>query len=397
LNPRLLILLKWLFGLIAIFIMFVDHVRLWIKAGDGGDGCASFRREKFVPLGGPDGGDGGDGGNIILEVSHDMDHLTNFHFDPKLIARNGVPGSGRKRTGAQGKDRIAKVPPGTLIYKAIGAETMQEAIAMERSEEGVNLELIADLTKDGEQFMLAKGGKGGIGNWHFRSSTNQTPQEFTLGTEGEYGVYYFELRQIADVGLVGFPNAGKSTLISKLSAAKPKIAAYPFTTLNPVIGITNFEGFPRITIADIPGIIEDAHQNRGLGHEFLRHVTRCKTLLFVIDMAGWDGRDPIEDLAVLRKEIKEYDPELAKFKWFVAANKMDVDDADEKLGYFKARYPKIPIIAISAKEEQGLKEIMETIHDFIQQAQAEEDAKKEALNVQTVQEAQQKAKDIEDY
>lgn len=336
--------------------MFIDHIRIFAKAGDGGNGHVSFRREKFVPRGGPDGGDGGNGGLVKLVVDPSTDNLRQYHFDPKLIAEDGQHGSRFKRTGRSGKSKIGRVPPGTVVYRA-PARDVREAVEMERSEEGIDLEPVADLTENGQEFVLCEGGVGGKGNTHFKSATNQTPTESTPGTEGDQSVFYFELRRIADAGLVGFPNAGKSTLIGKLSAAKPKVANYPFTTLQPVVGVVEFGGFRRCTVADIPGLIEGAHENRGLGHEFLRHITRCRTLLFVIDMAGSEGRDPISDLEILRKEVREYDEELGDFPWIVLANKMDLEGADDKLAIFRARFPKVKAIPISAEMEEGLDEL----------------------------------------
>lgn len=336
--------------------MFIDHIRIFAKAGDGGNGHVSFRREKFVPRGGPDGGDGGHGGKVILKVDHSTDNLRQYHFDPKLVAEDGQHGGRYKRTGRSGKTIIGRVPPGTVVYRA-NADSIQEAVKLERSDEGIDLEPVADLTEDGQEFVLCEGGTGGLGNTHFKSSTNQTPTENTLGTDGDLGVYYLELRRIADAGLVGFPNAGKSTLIGKLSHAHPKVASYPFTTLQPVVGVVKFPEFRRCTIADIPGIIEGAHANRGLGHEFLRHITRCQMLLFVIDMAGSEGRDPISDLQILRTEIKEYDPELSAFPWMIIANKMDLDGAAENLKHFRARFPKQRIIPISAEQGDGLDDL----------------------------------------
>ncbi len=336
--------------------MFVDHIRVFARAGDGGNGIVSFRREKFVPRGGPDGGDGGDGGKVTIVVDPHTDNLRAFAFNPKLIAQDGAHGQSYKRHGKKGKDFIARVPPGTVVYRS-NAQDMKEAAEMERSEEGVELEPVVDLTDIGQEFDLLYPGKGGKGNFHFRSATNQAPEEVKLGTEGEQGVFYLELRRIADAGFVGFPNAGKSTLMGALSANKPKVGAYPFTTLKPSVGVVDFPGFQRCTIADIPGLIEGAHENRGLGHEFLRHITRCNLLIFVIDMAGIDGREPIDDLQILRKEIKEYDEELAKFPWMIVANKMDVEGAEEQLGFMKQRFPKVDIVPISAKEETGLDEL----------------------------------------
>lgn len=336
--------------------MFVDHIKIYCKAGDGGNGVVSFRREKYVPRGGPDGGDGAPGGSVILRVDPNTDNLRAYHYDPKVIAQDGGHGAGRQRTGKTGRDRIALVPPGTVVYRST-AESVAEAAQMERSEEGIDLEPVIDLTEYGQEFVLCAGGEGGKGNINYKSSTNQAPEEHTLGTAGEEGVYYLELRRIADGGFVGFPNAGKSTLLNALSEAKPKVGSYPFTTLNPMVGVVEFPKFRRCTLADIPGLIEGAADNRGLGHEFLRHITRCRLLIFVVDMAGSEGRNPIEDVEILRKEIKLYDEELAKFEWMVVANKMDLPEAEENLGYFKARFPKVDVLPISADTGLGLEEL----------------------------------------
>ncbi|MGJ8633127.1 MAG: GTPase ObgE [Luteolibacter sp.] len=342
--------------------MFIDHIRILAKAGDGGDGAVSFRREKFVPRGGPDGGDGGHGGDVILVVDDSVDTLRQYHYDPKLIAEDGKNGTKHKKTGKGGKDKIGKVPPGTVVYRTT-AGTVQEAVEMERGDEGIDLDPIADLTETGQTFKLCEGGIPGEGNFKFRTATNQTPMENTLGTPGDQGIYYLELRRIADAGLVGFPNAGKSTLLGKLSKAQPKIGSYPFTTLQPMIGVVEFGGFRRCTIADIPGIIEGAHENRGLGHEFLRHITRCRVLLFVVDMAGSEGRDPISDLQILRQEVKEYDEDLAKFPWKVIANKMDMEGSEENLTNFRNRFPKVDIVAISADTGQGMDDLRLVLDD----------------------------------
>ncbi len=350
--------------------MFVDNIKVYAWAGDGGHGCVSFRRVKYLPKGGPDGGDGGRGGDVVLEADPHTDTLRSFFYQPHLRAKKGQPGSGQQRTGKSGKAVIAKVPPGTVVYRS--SETMQTEpsydedglpIPQEKGER--ELEEIADLTEIGQRFVLAKGGKGGKGNIHFKSSTNQAPQESTPGEPGEQGVFYLELRRIADAGFVGFPNAGKSTLLGALSAAKPKVAAYPFTTLQPMVGVVEFPGFRRATLADIPGLIEGAHQNVGLGHDFLRHITRCRLLLFVLDMAGSEGRDPGDDLAQLRKEISLYDEMLAKRPWVVIANKMDLPDAAEHLERFKQRYPKPSIIPISAAHEEGLEHLKERLCEII--------------------------------
>ena len=344
--------------------MFIDHIRILAKAGDGGNGVVSFRREKFVPRGGPDGGDGGNGGDVILIVDNSTDNLRAYHYDPKLIAEDGKNGAGVRKTGKGGKKIYGKVPPGTVVYRS-NAATITEAVDYERSDEGIDLEPIADLTEEGQTFVLCKGGEAGRGNWNYKTPTNRTPTEHTLGTPGDQGVFYLELRRIADAGLIGFPNAGKSTLLGKLSEAKPKVASYPFTTLKPMVGVVNLGGFRRCTVADIPGIIEGAHENRGLGHEFLRHVTRCRVLLFVIDMAGTDNRDPVSDLEVLRKEVKEYDDELARFPWKVIANKMDSEVATENLVRFRERFPKVDIVPISAELEQGLDDVKQMLDNEV--------------------------------
>jgi len=335
---------------------FVDHIRVHCRAGDGGHGAVSFRKEKYVPRGGPDGGDGGDGGKVKLIVDGNTDNLRAFHYDPKLLAEDGAAGQSWKRHGRDGKTKIGRVPPGTVVYRS-PATDVTEAVALERSEEGVELVPVCDLTEEGQEFVLLEPGKGGRGNFHFRTSTNQTPQERELGTEGDEGIFYFELRRIADVGLVGFPNAGKSTLLGKISAKQPKVASYPFTTLTPQVGVVTLPGQKRCTVADIPGLIEGAHENRGLGHEFLRHITRCRILLFVVDIAGSELRDPIEDIETLRKEIKFYDEDLAKFPWMVVANKMDLEAAAGNLEIFKNRFPKVPVLSISAMEGEGMEEL----------------------------------------
>ncbi|MDB4419197.1 GTPase ObgE [bacterium] len=343
---------------------FVDHIRIHCRSGSGGHGVVSFRREKFVPRGGPDGGDGGDGGSVKFIVDENTDNLRNFHYDPKLLADDGAHGQTFKRHGKNGKTAIGRVPPGTVIYKS-PAVTVTEAVEMERGDEGIQLEPVCDLTEHGQEFVLFEGGKGGRGNFHFRSATNQIPQERELGTDGQEGMFYLELRRIADAGLVGFPNAGKSTLLGKISAKKPKVASYPFTTLTPQIGVVPLSGHVRCTLADIPGIIEGAHENRGLGHEFLRHITRCRVLLFVVDMAGSEGRDPIEDVETLRTEIKMYDEELAKFPWVVVANKMDIEEAQENLEKFQRRFSKVKIVSISAEKGEGIDDLKDTLEEIM--------------------------------
>jgi len=338
--------------------VFVDHIKIYARSGKGGDGSAHFRRVKYVPKGGPDGGDGGRGGDVIFEADPHTSSLQKLFYDPKVIVEDGRPGAGQKMTGKSGKNIIAKVPPGTAIYRA----TEPGLGKADPSQRG---ELVADLTTVGERFVLCEGGRGGKGNVHFKSSTNQAPQETTQGGPAEEGYYFVELRMIADVGLVGFPNAGKSTLVSQLSAAQPKVAAYPFTTLKPSVGVIEFPGFRRATIADIPGLIEGAHKNVGLGHEFLRHITRCRVLLFMLDMAGSEERDPIEDLEILRREIREYDAELARRSWWIVANKMDLPGADENLALFRSRFPKLPIFPVAAQLGTGLEELKRHLDETV--------------------------------
>lgn len=326
---------------------FVDHLRVYARAGDGGNGVIHFRREKYVPKGGPDGGDGGDGGDVVLRAAMDTDNLTDLFFRPRLIAENGEHGSGRQKKGRAGNDLIVKVPPGTIVCRMRDKEQQLDDPCEE-------LEVVADLATEGETCVIAKSGIGGKGNERFKSPTNQAPQEFTPGTPGEAGYFFLELRKIADAGLVGFPNAGKSTLLGALSAAKPKVASYPFTTLQPSVGVVEFKGFSRATVADIPGLIEGAHDNVGLGHDFLRHIMRCRLLLFVLDIAATEDRDPVEDLQTLRKEIGLYNEELAARPWLVVANKMDVEGAGDRLAQLESRFPKAEIIPVSAQLGSGM-------------------------------------------
>src|SRR3989454_7238307 len=304
--------------------MFVDRIKVFVRAGKGGRGCVSFRREKVVPKGGPDGGDGGRGGDVILLGDRHVDNLTNLFYEPIVRAKNGVHGKGKKMTGSAGADKVVKVPVGTVVYAAEGAE--RSTFNAQRSTSSVEQLAISivDLTRDGQKFVLCRGGAGGKGNVHFKSSRNRAPRQYTEGEEGEEGHFLFELRTIADAGLVGYPNAGKSTLLRKISAARPKVAAYPFTTLHPIVGVIEFPGYRRSTVADIPGLIEGAHRGLGLGHEFLQHIARCGVLVFVVDVAGSERRSPIADLQNLRREIDLYDARLSQRPWFVVAAKMDL-------------------------------------------------------------------------
>ncbi len=349
--------------------MFVDNIRIFAKAGKGGNGLASFRREKFIPRGGPDGGDGGDGGSIILEVAEGSNDLRRYFFDPKLIATDGRAGMHNRKHGKSGKTVVAQVPQGTIVYRS-NAASMQEATWLEREGDGIELEQIADLTEPGQRFVLCQGGKGGRGNWHYRSATNRTPIEFEYGTDAESGVFFFELRRIADAGFVGYPNAGKSTLLGAISAAKPKVASYPFTTMQPIVGMVEFPDFTRCVVADIPGIIEGASENRGLGHEFLRHIMRCQLLIFVVDMSGLE-HDPVEAISTLRKEVKLYSEELAARRWVIVANKMDDEAAADNLAILQQRFGKIEIIPISAAEQTGIEDFKTRLKELLEQERAQ--------------------------
>jgi GTPase len=338
--------------------MFVDRIRIFAQAGNGGRGCVSFRREKFVPKGGPDGGDGGRGGDVILRADRHVDNLSNLFYEPIIKAKNGGHGMGKKMAGRAGADKIVKVPLGTLVYQ----------LASEKSEirsSKFESQPLVDLTREDEEFVLCRGGVGGKGNVHFKSSRNRAPRQYTDGEEGEQGYFLLELRTIADAALVGYPNAGKSTLLRKVSAARPKVAAYPFTTLHPIIGVVEFPGYHRATIADIPGLIEGAHRGLGLGHEFLRHITRCRVLLFVVDVAGSEGRDPTEDLRNLRREIDLYDPRLSKRTWHIIANKMDLPAARENLETLQERFSNIDIVPVSAQTGDGLETLRAKLQGWL--------------------------------
>ena len=342
--------------------MFVDRIKVFAQAGSGGRGSVSFRREKFVPKGGPDGGDGGRGGNVVLHAERHVDNLANLFYEPIIKAKDGGHGKGKKMAGRAGANKIVKVPVGTIVWHADKEKrsTPNSQLPTPNSDQSAigsaqsAMDLIIDLVRDGEEFVLCRGGAGGKGNVHFKSSRNRAPRQYTDGEEGEQGYFLLELRTIADAGLVGYPNAGKSTLLRKLSAARPKVAAYPFTTLHPVVGVMELPGYRHATIADIPGLIEGAHRGVGLGHEFLRHITRCPILIFVIDVAGSEGRSPVEDLQNLRKEIDLYDPMLSSRPWLIVANKMDLPNAKENLELLREKFSKIRIVPISAANGEGI-------------------------------------------
>ncbi len=375
--------------------MFVDQVKVQAHAGDGGRGCIAFRREAFVPKGGPSGGDGGRGGDVILEASHDLNNLIAQFYQPRLIAKKGEHGQGKDKHGRAGKDLVVKVPCGTVIWQLPNEDTIPEAVVpkgewesaanagmalaidLEAAPEtdtpaasvavGQEAKLIADLTEHGEQFTLCQGGRGGKGNKHYANSVRQAPRIAQPGEPGEEGRYLFELRIMADVGLVGYPNAGKSTLLTAISSARPKIAPYPFTTLHPQIGVLEFADWSRLTVCDIPGLIEGAHANVGLGHAFLRHIRRCAMLVIILDMAGTDNRDPADDYEKILGELKQYDPALLDKPCLVAANKMDEDAAAPNLAIFKKKHPSIEILEMMAALEEGV----ETFKDRLRAAVAD--------------------------
>lgn len=314
---------------------FIDQVEVLVRSGKGGDGSASFRREALVEFGGPDGGDGGRGGDVVFKASEHINSLLSLYYDPKCIAQDGGAGQGQKMFGKRGKDLVVPVPLGTEVYDV---------------ETGL---LVADITDSGQTAIVAKGGAGGYGNVHFKSSVNQAPTERTLGGEPEERRLRLELKTIADAGLLGFPNAGKSSLLSVLSSATPKIANYPFTTLNPVVGTVIYDDYAKVRMADVPGIIEGAAKGVGLGLAFLKHLERSRVLVYVLDMAGTDNREPWDDYRILKAEIDEYSAELAARPALVVANKMDAEGAAEKLAMFVKETGVNPI-AISCTTRDGI-------------------------------------------
>ncbi|MFW5857086.1 MAG: GTPase ObgE [Planctomycetota bacterium] len=332
--------------------MFVDEVQITVQAGKGGDGCVSFRREKFVPRGGPDGGNGGDGGSVVLRADRNRNTLLDLRHIRDYRARNGQPGMGRNRTGASADDRIVRVPQGTLVRDA---------------ETG---ELLADLTDDGEDAVVARGGRGGRGNKSFATATHQTPREYTPGEPGEARTLDLELKLIADVGLVGLPNAGKSTILARLSAATPKIADYPFTTLVPQLGIVSGPGPETLVLADIPGLIEGAKDGAGLGHEFLRHIERTRVLAHVVDLAPLDGTDPVEQYRIIRDELAGFSAELATRPTVVIGNKTDLPDAAAHADRLEKALG-APILRVSAATGNGLDTLTHELFRRIRGADAE--------------------------
>ena len=329
--------------------MFVDQARIFVKAGSGGDGVCRFRREKFVPRGGPDGGDGGNGGQVVLTASTRVSTLLDFRYQRHYEAQSGQAGQGSNKYGATGQDVIIPVPIGTIVKDEATQET------------------IGDLTADAQTVVIAKGGRGGRGNSHFATPTNRTPQQFEVGTPGEERWLILELKLLADVGLVGFPNAGKSTLISSISAARPEIASYPFTTLRPHLGVVRGEGDLTFVVADIPGLIEGAHEGKGLGFQFLRHIQRTAFLLFLIDISEWISDDPVSSLLTLRKELESYDADLLKRPFAVVGTKLDSQGNGHHLLKLRTYcdHQNYSFLPISAVNREGLPSLLSFLGQHI--------------------------------
>jgi GTPase len=334
--------------------MFVDECTVKLAAGDGGRGCISFRREKYEPWGGPNGGDGGRGGDVVLVGDVNTNNLVDYKFQPHWSGERGEHGQGSDCNGRDGKPCIIRLPLGTVVTD-LGTDKP-----------------VAEIIEEGQQIVLCKGGNGGWGNTHFKTSTNRAPRRANAGQEGERGVYRFVLKSIADVGLVGFPNAGKSSLTGQITKARPKTAAYPFTTLHPQIGVIDYpdekKAARRLLLADVPGLIEGAHENRGLGHRFLRHIERCALLVFMIDMAGTDARDPRDDYKHLVNELGLYDKSLLEKPRLVVANKMDLPEAAPNLLKFKKRHKAVDVLEVSCLTGDGLdrlkKELLKRVTKF---------------------------------
>ncbi len=327
--------------------MFIDRAKIWVKSGNGGPGCISFRREKYIAKGGPDGGNGGKGGSVFFLAVEDVDTLIDFAGKRHWQAPNGLPGEGSNKFGADGDDLIIRVPVGTLIYDT-----------------DFDL-LLKDMDAPGMRVCICKGGIGGRGNKAFATSTRQTPRFAQPGRDGQERNLQLELKLIADVGLVGMPNAGKSTLISRCSAARPKIANYPFTTLEPVLGIVEISGFRRFLMADIPGLIEGAHEGAGLGHDFLRHIERTRILVHILDIMPTDESDPVENYKKIRNELAMHSAELAVKKELIVLNKTDLDPDGEFAEDIKNRLDKDNVIAISAVAGHGLEELNERLWKMV--------------------------------
>jgi GTP-binding protein len=396
--------------------MFIDEIKIYARAGHGGKGCVAFHREAYITKGGPSGGNGGRGGSVILQADHDLNNLIAQYYVPRLLAQDGEAGLGKGMDGHAGVDLIIKVPCGTLVWRlpdapapadvAVKAQPDDDeeeeekpmlhtsgrkrpllrraggALAQEvdlnveltgesAAADAVKGELAADLTEHGQQFILCQGGRGGLGNRNFATAARQTPRFAQPGESGAEGNYLLELRILAEVGLVGYPNAGKSTLLTAISHARPKVAPYPFTTLHPQIGILEYPDWHRLTVCDVPGLIEGAHRNVGLGHAFLRHIKRCRVLVLLLDMAGTDNRAPWDDYKSLLHELELYDPALLERRRLIVANKMDEPAAEANLKQFKKKIRKAAVLPISAAFGQGMDQFKQTIRTAVAAAGAE--------------------------
>ena len=397
--------------------MFIDEIKIYARAGHGGKGCVAFHREAYITKGGPSGGNGGRGGSVILQADHDLNNLIAQYYVPRLLAPDGEAGMGKGMDGHAGSDLIIKVPCGTLVWRRPDAlvpadvavkvdkdddaddeadeapllrssgrkrpllRSASGAVAQEVDlnvdapgesavEDAGKGELIADLTENGQQFILSQGGRGGLGNRNFATAARQTPRFAQPGEAGGEGNFLLELRILAEIGLVGYPNAGKSTLLTAISKARPKVAPYPFTTLHPQIGIVEYADWHRLTVCDVPGLIEGAHRNVGLGHAFLRHIKRCKVLVLLLDMAGTDNRAPWDDYKSLLHELELYDPALLERSRLVVANKMDEAAAEANLKQFKKKFRRVPVLPISAAFDQGVAQFKDTIRTAVVDAGA---------------------------
>ena len=397
--------------------MFIDQIKVYARAGHGGKGAVAFIREAYRPKGGPSGGNGGRGGDVILEASHDLNNLINQYYRPRLIAEDGEQGMGKGMDGHAGKDIIIPVPCGTLVWKIRDTkpietdededdapeprdENLIQSAATQRpiirfaggqvaaeyslADEPQTIsaidkpkgELVADLTENGQRFILCKAGRGGLGNRNFATAARQSPRFAQPGEAGDEGEYLFELRTVADVGLVGYPNAGKSTLLTAVSKAHPKVAPYPFTTLHPQIGVMEFPDFRRLVVCDVPGLIEGAHENVGLGHAFLRHIQRCKVLVILLDMAGTDAREPWDDYTQLLQELELYNPEMLAKTRLVVANKMDEPAAEINLKTFKKKFKKLDVLPISAAFDEGMEKFREEVRAAVEAVEEADRVKK---------------------
>lgn len=335
--------------------MFIDRAKIHVQGGEGGNGVTAFRREKFVPRGGPSGGDGGRGGDVIVVADASLNTLLHLRYNPQHIAGRGLHGEGANRSGRNGDDLIVRVPVGTQVFDAVTSE------------------LLHDLNHDGDRWLAARGGRGGFGNAHFTTSTNRAPRYHQSGSRGEERELQLELKLLADVGLVGFPNAGKSTFISTVSAAKPKIADYPFTTLEPHLGVVDLSDFKTFVIADIPGLIEGAHTGAGLGDRFLRHIERTKLLLHLVDVSSFSGRDAVSDYETVNHELASYNQELATRPQFVIATKIDALDEPKRLESLKQKAvaDAKPFFAISSATGAGVRELLNAMAAKLEELSAE--------------------------